>query len=128
MTPPIDLEALEAALEKATPGPWVCGRAQQFDRDGKESGPISYFVTAVDVTHGPCEYPIGMVAIMVDPHERNAEAIAALRNAAPALIALARAGQSMRVVVRRESCSLEPDGEALTTALRAYDAATKGGG
>lgn len=95
----MDLDALEAAWKKAT-----------------HNEPSPYFD----------EIELGVLDEMFGTSD--AAAIFAIMNAAGPLIALARAGQNMRVIVRRESCSLEPDGEALTTALRAYDAATKGGG
>lgn len=111
----MDLDALEAALAALPKTPWT------FEEHGIDAGVIGTDRRVNPMYGERCEG-----AVYDD--DTDAAAIVAIMNAAPALIALARAGQNMRVIVRRESCSLEPDGEALTTALRAYDAATKGGG
>ncbi len=87
---------------------------------------MSYFVSAVDVTSDADEYPTSMVAIMAEPHEPNAEFIAAMRNAAPALLAELRAA---REVVRVAKIgALDIANSWLDSTLSAYDAATKGGG
>ncbi len=71
-----DLDALEALLAAATPGPW---EARRFDTYPRELWSLC---------HAPDEPPLCDDAL----YERDARAIAALRNVAPALIAVVRAG------------------------------------
>jgi len=108
MTQPLDLEALEAALEKASPGPWC--QSVRGDCYGGLEGVV--------LTPGH--------SVVHFDDESNAAAIVALMNAAPALIAELRAA---REVVRVAKIgALDIANSWLDSTLSAYDAATKGGG
>ena len=116
LTPPLDLEALEAALEKATPG------VPEIVRYDDVSSDINYQL----------HFPGGDINVREGDFDNRAHAkstanaIAELLRAAPALIAELRAA---REVVRVAKIgALDIANSWLDSTLSAYDAATKGGG
>lgn len=117
MTAPLDLEALRAALEKATPG------VPEIVRYDDVSSDINYQL----------HFPGGDINVREGDFDNRAHAkatanaIAELLRAAPALIAELRAARSCVDRLRaRERNGTWNVAEVET--LRDYDAATKGGG
>lgn len=101
MTPPLDLSALRALLDRATPGPFECetsGDRTIWGRSGTE------------------------VVVSFVESEEDAAAIVGLINAAGPLLRELEAARSVVKAARGGTL-----GE-LDDAIRDYDAATKGGG
>jgi hypothetical protein len=92
----LDLNKLERLLSEATPVPWVAGWGGDPESEGKDgAGP--YGIVAMGLG-GVCEAsPISAPAHASswERVEANMNAIAALRNAAPSLLAAVQAGKRL---------------------------------
>lgn len=76
MTPPLDLDGLEALLAKATPGPWAI--------DNDEGVP--FLTSAASRKHAT----LARYGVNNENNDADFALIATLRNAAPQLLAIAR--------------------------------------
>ena len=122
MTPLAQLLERLAALEKsATPWPWVAGWGGNPDDNGKDAaGPLHIVAFGRGGICSAVPIPTGDASTW-DKVEVNIEFLAALRNAAPQLIRLVRAGEALA-----EACRFKPAVD-LDEELAAWDeAATKG--
>lgn len=93
------LDHLLALCASATPGPWEADVHEPDDvvvwaktPEGDPRGEDGLLVTNVGHSR------IGSIGVAFDSHAADAELIAALRNAAPALIAAARAAEALAPV------------------------------
>lgn len=119
----MDLDALEKALEKATPGPWKHCESCEWD-DPKSCGYDSR-----ESHRGAPYYATGPRAESSEQASNDAAAIVALMNAAPQLLAIAKAAEKFVGRVRNANeMTNGPIHDVLDSCLRSYDAATKGGG
>ena len=82
----IDLDELERLCREATPGPWAADAWNDHEAD----------VHGFSISAGGCLLPLSNGTGELDEAEANASLIAALRNAAPKLIAMARRYQWLR--------------------------------
>jgi len=106
----IDLDAIEKLLAEATPGPWVV--------DGPTENSESYdcyYVRAEDRL--PVAETDGWSWAGTPEDGKDARVIAALRNAAPTLLALARAG---RRLAECAEAGYDTDGTSFQDALVAF--------
>jgi hypothetical protein len=92
----IDLDELEKKEKAATPGPWSVSRWRIFDED-----------EGFELVANGFKLPMNSWTGATDEAEGNAELIAALRNAAPKLIAMARTLERVRLMLKNQA-SLVP--------------------
>lgn len=95
---PAELDALAALLEKATPGPWAADPKRLYLNG--QPGPIMSYLA------GNRAEPEGMKVSIASERIADHHMIAALRNAAPALLAQAR---RQRAEETEEEMSLTPE-------------------
>ena len=88
--PALDLAALAEAEREMTPGPWAISPQTA----GPDDVAPDEWTTWCEID-APSEKCVAQCATAGDSDELNARAIVALRNAAPALIRLARAAVAM---------------------------------
>jgi len=133
------LDELEALLEKATPGPWIKGdwRGQCHIKHAHSGPPECKYDYTIDTKgdSGRClsiggpEDHVTLVGWNEWGPVLSAEdtaLIAALRNAAPSLIAAAREGERMREALEevRAACILPPQVNELVEAALAKETQT----
>lgn len=112
MTAPVTpemLDELEATLAGATPGHWV----SHSDPGVKWDDPLACGYDSREHRRGPPYYCTGPRVASSEQAEADANAIAALRNAAPALIAAARE----RDTLAAENARLRAAAQALVDVL-----------
>ena len=87
----LDIDALEALLAKATPGPWRAD-PKRLIMNGQQ-GPIMSYLA------GSGAEPEGMKVSLASERVADHKLVAALRNAAPALLKAARQEEKMRAAL-----------------------------